>query len=293
MAMSRRQRRAVYLVAFAVLLAGAIATAYVLRGPLYRQLLLAQVAIQAASPNLSAEDEALSVLRHIKSVAGEYPKSVIDDDPAGTLIRGWAYCDGAANAFAQVGLRRGMEVRLVSLWDENEFSPHTVAEVMIDGKWRVFDLLEGTVSYTDDGELATSQDIAARRAEPTAQWINPEWFGNTQLFWQEENGGFKPYLRKGVWATARVLARAVGAPLQDLYLLSRPPVYRDVDGELWDDWTDSGARHFWLARNYHLFGRSDDALHAYAQIPSASRYREEADAHARRLAEARRDVARL
>lgn len=256
------------------------------RHAIYRQVLLARVADTGAGPGLSEQETALELFETIGTLGALQPDVTIDDDPAGTLIRGWGFCDSVAMAFVQVAERRGLRARLLFLQDrEQGISPHSVAAVFLHGEWRVFDVQNRTFSQLSNGELATATDIAAGRAPPTAPWVQPGWFDEPTVAYEAAaEGGFRNRARTMARAAARFAARHAGNQLQDLYLRTRPPVYVDVTGKVWENWSGRGELAYWRARNYDVFGREDRAEAWYRKAAAAgeSARRDEADYFLRR-----------
>ena len=62
---------------------------------------------------------------------------VLDDTAADTLIRGFSYCDSAVLLFTRLLQERGIPSRMTFLSEaEGAPSPHTIAEVQLEGTWR-------------------------------------------------------------------------------------------------------------------------------------------------------------
>ncbi|MGH2498746.1 MAG: hypothetical protein ACRDF0_01415 [Candidatus Limnocylindria bacterium] len=200
----------------------------------------------------------------------DFPAVVIDDDAAGTLLRGWGYCDSLAMAFVQVAERRGLRGQLLFLSNEDGVSPHAVATIKLDGEWRVFDVLTGVASRRSDGAIATPQDIASGRAASTGSWIAASWCEAPQVFYQTSRpSGVRGWIRGAAFLMADVVARTIPSVVQDLYLLTEPPSYRDIHGSVWADWRGPAERALWRARNYEVLGRLELARHAYEKVMRA------------------------
>ena len=65
------------------------------------------------------------------------PTSVITDDYVNIIKRGWGYCDQMAHVFATMATYVGLEAEQLQLFRDDGVSPHTLAMVKIDGKWRI------------------------------------------------------------------------------------------------------------------------------------------------------------
>ncbi len=269
-----------------VVLAGVIGV-YKARHVIYRQVLLAQIAYSVPEQNTDG-DLAIALLEATIQAAPAKPKVVIDDDPAGTLTRGWGYCDSVAMAYVQLLERRGLEGQLVFLRREDGLSPHTVATVNLDGTWRVMDVSYGTYSLTTDGTLASAKEIASGQAPVTWDPADPPhnlpieeketWkdsFKYSTLFYQTRNPGLSRSLLRTVagWG-----ARIAPNLIQDLYLLTPPPAHGTPYADTtWEDWSGDGSKALWRARNYDLFGRTKKAHTEYKKaIESDSDRKDEA-----------------
>jgi transglutaminase-like putative cysteine protease len=65
------------------------------------------------------------------------PTTVITDDYVNIIKRGWGYCDQMAHVFATMATYVGLETKQLQLFSDDGSSPHTLAMVKIDGKWRI------------------------------------------------------------------------------------------------------------------------------------------------------------
>ncbi|MEX2424811.1 MAG: hypothetical protein WD990_12610 [Acidimicrobiia bacterium] len=231
-------------------------------------MLLARVADRAPGVALT-EDAAIGLfdtvtefaairpdLNEVGAIEGlEPPGAVIDDSPSGTLLRGWGYCDSTAMAFVQVAERRGFRGRLMFLHDETGVSPHTVATLMVDGEWRVFDTLTHRYVRDDVGALATLDDIASGRAAVTGERFDPAWYGRATVFYETpEPAGIWQWVKSAPTSMLSAVGRSpLGDVIAEVYMRAEPPTFITVDGRVWEDWSDPGDRAFWEARNEHLF----------------------------------------
>jgi len=65
------------------------------------------------------------------------PTTIITDDYVNIIKRGWGYCDQMAHVFATMATYVGLEAEQLQLFSDDGSSPHTLAMVKIDGKWRI------------------------------------------------------------------------------------------------------------------------------------------------------------
>jgi hypothetical protein len=244
--------------------------AFLARHAMYNQLLLAAVAEQAEGDG--DEQVALNLLGHTVRLAPVQPEdnTVVDDNAAGTFIRGGGWCDGVAMALVQAAELRGIPGRILFLYGADGVSPHTVAALKIDREWRVFDVQSNSAPLAEDGELATAEDIAQGRAPVPATWIKSDWFSRVEVFYETPSSGAKPAVRNLVRALARLGAAAAPSLLQDAYLAATdPPTYVTTEGVIWENYADSGEAELWSARNLHVFGRFREAREAYQRAAAA------------------------
>lgn len=261
-------RRALALSVALTLLVAGLGTLFTYRHEAYRQVALQRVADQAAGVG-NDEQRALNLLDEILRIGNLDPGSaVIDDDPAGTLIRGWGYCDSIAMAFVQVAERMGFQGQLVFLQNpDTGTSPHTLATLKLGDEWRVFDVLYRGVSRNTDGALATLKDIASTRAPVTSPKVQAAWFANPTIFYQSRPPNtLRDHARSAArWAVSLMPSWTMRAA-QDVYVRTGPPVYVENNGKVWEDWQEASDLDYWKARNYDVFGRSEPAQEMYRRV---------------------------
>lgn len=282
-------------IAVAIVVAIGLAVAFSVREPLYNQLVLAVVAHEARGDASETEEEvALNLLNHVVNLAPQPlgPEVHIDDNAAGTLVRGGGWCDSLAMALVQVAELAGYRGQVVFLFDDDGVSPHTLSTLYVDGEYRVFDPFFQSVTRTAEGHLATISDIAAGSAPTPHEDLRPEHFANSQVFYETPTGGMKTYVRSVARAAMRSVARTLAAPTQDLYLaVTRPSAAVTVNGEVWEDWNDPGERELWEGRHRHVFGRMNDAADAYRS--AAARGSDQAEAWLQRLDQPQLEVTEI
>jgi hypothetical protein len=83
------------------------------------------------------------------------PTTVITDDYVNIIKRGWGYCDQMAHVFATMATYVGLDAKQLQLFKDNGESPHTLAMVKIDGKWRIASTWRGVIPLNAQGEPYT------------------------------------------------------------------------------------------------------------------------------------------
>ena len=111
-----------------------------------------------------AADPQSSVLRlldfvHARVVPPPNDRSIGDIEPLEILAAGRGWCDQNANVFGQLARTLPLDVRLVFLIDGNGRSPHSIAEVYLNGEWRVVDPFFGVPIFNRGGKLATRKEL--------------------------------------------------------------------------------------------------------------------------------------
>jgi hypothetical protein len=261
-----------------LLLAAAVAATLALGGlavvtgthhRLYRYVLYPVVA-HRVTQGAASRDEAVARLNefvyvNVRSLWPAVP--TIDDSAADTLIRGFGACDPAVMAFIRLAYELDVSGRMLFLRREDGVSPHTVAEVFLDGGWRVFDTLYGFVPRRPDGGVATKTDLAREPGLLRPSRAEPAWYRGADPVEVRE------VTADPLEAAASAIGRALAAlpawavdRLQDLYLSLPPPRYVDVDGQVFEDYRTPDRRLFYAARNYQVFLRTAEAKAAYAGL---------------------------
>ena len=272
---------------------------------LYRQTTYQLLADRVAGNDQDPQRVAIRMNDYIAE--NMYPGGgpVMDQTVLRNFIRGIGWCDQDAWALGTLLDKRGIAARPVFLKDAHGASPHTMAEVLLDGHWRLFDPMFGLVFPNPrTGRLATWQEVSdnpslilehPRVLALPASSRGPLLELFSRLFpapmaperWQPPSGGSLP--RRIVGRSIRLVLRSVGPRpaylLQDLVLALLPDRLPALDvaaegSNLPVTRTraeDPAVPLFYKARSYHLFGRTALAEQYYDQIirHHRSRYGEE------------------
>jgi transglutaminase superfamily protein/tetratricopeptide repeat protein len=188
---------------------------------------------------------------------------VVDDTAADTLIRGFSYCDSAVLLFTRLLQEQGITSRMTFLSEaEGAPSPHTIAEVFLEGAWRVFDTYYDFIPRQPDGSVASIADLVA----------HPELLGPSRsaVDWYR---AARPVVEsdppREPWRTLHALMARLPDPLadrlQDVYLSLPPPTYLTRDRATLS-FAGPDGQLYYRARNYHAFQRTAEATSAYQQL---------------------------
>ena len=90
---------------------------------------------------------------HVRPASWAAPSRVHFDDPYRTVKRGFGFCDQSAHVFAELARASDFEARLYFLVGARGDSPHTVAQVLLNGKWILVDTLAGRLLEADGTPL--------------------------------------------------------------------------------------------------------------------------------------------
>ena len=141
------------------------------------------------------------------------------------LLRGFAYCDQAVYVFVHLLQEREISGRMTYLYRPDGVSPHTVAEVQLDGDWQVRDVLYDFDPTRPDGAGASVKDLVEQPRLLAKSRVPVEWYQHAKVRMvrgperRRQGGPAWPFVRQA--AVRRMVAftpRWVADRLQDLYL---------------------------------------------------------------------------
>jgi TolA-binding protein len=262
-----RKRAAIAVAALVVALV-ALGGAAVARGvhhQVYRALLYAVVA-KHVTAGATTTREALSRLHEYVYLNVRSPRNMrkLDDSAADTLIRGYGYCDPSSLVFVRLAEEIGLDARMLFLWDDHGNSPHTVAEVYLDGDWRVFDTLYYVAPVRPDGEEATAQDIAEHPEDLGVSRNDPEWFARARPVYEVPPSWLDTLLSGLAHRIVYAMPDWLTDALQDAYL--RLPMRTYENPGYFERPSAPDTLLYLKARHLQIFGRVADAEAAYQEL---------------------------
>lgn len=89
------------------------------------------------------------------------PDRLVADNVYSIVRRGFGDCDQSAHVFATLATLVGYDARLLFLFDEIGSSPHTIAQVLFEGRWIMVDPWLGVLPTDRAGHPLTVEDLAA------------------------------------------------------------------------------------------------------------------------------------
>ena len=131
------------------------------------------------------------------------PTRVVADDPYRIAKRGFGYCDQSGHVFATLAHEAGLRARLYFLRNAAGASPHSVAQVFLDGDWVFVDTLIGRVLEVDGTPLTLDAlqsnpsllDQASSGARDILPHITAEDLLRGDVFLAFPYGGLTPWRR--------------------------------------------------------------------------------------------------
>ena len=141
---------------------------------------------------------------HVRSQTSA-PTTVITDDYVNIIKRGWGYCDQMAHVFATMATYVGLEAEQLQLFRDDGVSPHTLAMVKIDGKWRIASTWRGVIPKNSKGEPYTKTGFMHRLEQGDIYELAP--IGPTEF---ENSKSLKTFPYIGKWQVGiKVVDRVV------------------------------------------------------------------------------------
>ena len=191
--------------------------------------------------------------------------------PLDILAVGRGYCDQQANVFAQLARTIPVDVQMTFLHDASGASPHSVAEVYLDGAWRVVDPLLGVPILNHEGALATREELARDPAlltelpqlDALRRLDSPDTFSKTVELYQHPATVFNTWRgRRKAWLSRlpTPAQRGLVGVLQSLSF-ALPTFGRELS---------PSERLLLRARHYGLLNRFRAAARTYAQLLARS-----------------------
>lgn len=196
-----------------------------------------------------------------------------EEKALGYLINGLVYCDYAADIFATLCAHKGIPARYCMLKDKDGISPHTVTEVFLEGKWRVFDAAEICYYITQSGELATLQDLSEnpdlvlehKRLRRIKETLPGEYKGKSDWYKRMFPVPFQPQRSKSKIKRITLFDR-IGFFYYSIFGERFLRIYQDSYLNIKTKGMDTEERLYYLARNYQLVYRTDEAINMYNDL---------------------------
>jgi len=138
-----------------------------LRDYIHRELIYKVITAKLTQGGKQDRQNALRLMDFVESHVLPHPAGspVIDKHPLNDLVRGMGACDQMANTLITLARKGGIKGRLIFLYGYDSVSHHSVCDLYIDGKFRIFDPFIGSVFVDKEGDMATFNNMQTRGRE--------------------------------------------------------------------------------------------------------------------------------
>jgi hypothetical protein len=186
------------------------------------------------------------------------PTTVITDDYVNIIKRGWGYCDQMAHVFATMATYVGLEAEQLQLFSDDGSSPHTLAMVKIDGKWRIASTWRGIIPKNSKGEPYTKTGFIHRLEQGDIYELAP--IGPTEFKNSKSLKTF-PYIRN--WQVGKKVVNRIVEKVKSLFSSSSSSS-SDLAAQVQIPASD--LENYDRARNAHLDMKYELAQNLYTQV---------------------------
>lgn len=131
-----------------------------LRDYMYRELAYKVIVENLVSESDTDVEKSLKIQNWVFQT--EYPVDrfeIIDGSALLDFLKGVGFCDKLSKGVINLTKKLNIDGRVTSLYGSYKVSHHTVAELEIDGKYKVFDPFFNTTFYKADNKLASFSDL--------------------------------------------------------------------------------------------------------------------------------------
>ena len=187
------------------------------------------------------------------------PTTIITDDYVNIIKRGWGYCDQMAHVFATMATYVGLEAEQLQLFSDDGSSPHTLAMVEIDGKWRIASTWRGVIPKNSKGEPYTMTGFIHRLEQGDIYELAP--IGPTEFKNSKSLKTF-PYISN--WQVGMKVVNRVVEKVKSLFSSSSSSSSSDLAARVQIPASDLEA--YDRARDAHLDMNYELAQQLYAQV---------------------------
>ena len=196
-----------------------------------------------------------------------------EDKALGYLINGLVYCDYASDILAVLCAHKGIPARYCMLKDKNDISPHTIVEIFLNGKWRVFDPTEVCYYTNKSGELATIEDLSHDPALIFANKRMQKIKETSPAAYVEMVENYKkifplpfPPQRSSSKIKRITLPDRVGFFYYFLFGNNFLKFYQNIYLKIKTRDMDKKECIYYVSRNFHLVHRSKKAIQGYSEF---------------------------
>ena len=194
--------------------------------------------------------------------------------PFESLVFAEAYCDFQARTLNVLLAAAGIKSRYAILLDENGISPHTLNEVFLDGKWCAVDTSSNIILKDYQGKALPLEELTNNpnlilndvKLATLREYNNVYYESLRDWYLQVFSSRAHPIRSKPDIQKTHIIdwiSDIYYGIFKDKFL----NLYQDIYLKLKDrKLVNDDFKLFYLARNYHLFGRADLALRYYSEL---------------------------
>jgi len=247
---------------------------------LHRELVYKTITDKVTEGVSADREKALRLMGYVHEhvVANQAGYEIIDKHPLNDMLRGVGACDQIANTLITLARKAGIKGRLIFLRGYQESSKHSVCDLYINGKFRIFDPTFDLVFLDNKGGIATFDDVQREGAtlEPIVQSRVSRMLKNfdyvaRNLYFKLYQPEYEPEYFRLNYEQDKM--RFILSRWMDLYY----DLFGDTFLKLYQDTYFRIARIDPLiqARYMHLSSRYVEAIKAYSQLvlPPTSEFR--------------------
>lgn len=234
-----------------------------LRDHTYRKIIMHVIALEETKGLKSKIDIAKRLFYYTAKNTLFNPTGVLsyEEKALGYLENGLVYCDYGADILAMLCAHKGIHARYCMLKDKDGISPHTVTEILLDGKWRVFDPTEICYYTTSSGELATLRDLS-EHPDLISKNKRMQKIGVSEVYKRMFPVPYEPQRSSSKIKRITVFDR-VSFFYYALFGKKFLQIYQDSYLKIKTKNMDRREKLYRLARDYHLVHRTEEAILGY------------------------------
>jgi hypothetical protein len=159
----------------------------------------------------------------------------------------------------RLAAEESMASRLTFLVTDQGVSPHSVAEVQVDGRWVLSDVFRGYIPRTSTGALATREEVMSSPDPVLLVGQDVSWYQHARVFLTVPSDPLSAVLGK--------LPDGLVNTLQDLYLKLPPEsTHLAWTHQAVSPYSSPDGRLYFQARNHQLFGRQRPARDEFTEL---------------------------
>ena len=240
---------------------------------LYREISFAVIAGNELPESVSKEELIQSAIDYTRTHLWRFSDSrPYPGKPLDYLIEGVGWCDYHAKILCKLLAIKGIHTRYAFLLNKEGISPHTVAEVYVNGRWCGVDPLFGIIYYDQAGQMVELEKVTPAMIARIPSVISIK-SNNPGLFEQIVHIAKKTYplphlpQRSESFLSEKHIFDFVASLHVKIFGRKFTDFYQDIFIKHYIVAIDDPVGRLWFeARNYDLYGRLEKAKLIYDQL---------------------------